>query len=166
MIRRLRLKHGYTQEELGKKVGVSACAVKNWETKGFIPDVFHCIKLAKLFGITVEVLAAGLMESSDEKKDIKEHLDSVGLSDRQVRLSEVDASCHEEKDLLSCRLDVCLCCGCELYDCNQEVYEELVDELQYKYYNRGLDSLDRVEKLLLRGLCDDCYYELEFGEDY
>ena len=39
VIRSLRMERGWTQEELGERVGVSAQAVSKWETGQSLPDI-------------------------------------------------------------------------------------------------------------------------------
>ena len=39
IIRSLRMERGWTQEELGERVGVSAQAVSKWETGQSLPDI-------------------------------------------------------------------------------------------------------------------------------
>ncbi len=61
VIRRLRTEKGWTQEELGERVGVSAQAVSKWETEQSLPDIAQLPLLAKAFGVTTDLLF-GLQE--------------------------------------------------------------------------------------------------------
>lgn len=56
VIRRLRTEKGWTQEELGERVGVSAQAVSKWETGQSLPDISQLPLLAKAFGVTTDLL--------------------------------------------------------------------------------------------------------------
>ena len=56
VIRRLRMERGWTQEELGERVGVSAQAVSKWETGQSLPDISQLPLLAKAFGVTTDLL--------------------------------------------------------------------------------------------------------------
>lgn len=56
VIRRLRTERGWTQEELGERVGVSAQAVSKWETEQSLPDISQLPLLAKAFGVTTDLL--------------------------------------------------------------------------------------------------------------
>lgn len=49
----LRKNHGYTQEDLAKKLNVSRQAVSKWETGTTIPELEILLKLSKLYGITI-----------------------------------------------------------------------------------------------------------------
>lgn len=46
----------FTQEEIAGKLGVSRQAVAKWERGETLPDIESCIKLADLYGITVDML--------------------------------------------------------------------------------------------------------------
>ena len=63
VIRCLRTEKGWTQEELGERVGVSAQAVSKWETGQSLPDIAQLPLLAKAFGVTTDLLF-GLEEES------------------------------------------------------------------------------------------------------
>ena len=52
----LRRNQGWTQEQLGEKVGVSAQAVSKWENDQTCPDITTLPLLADLFGITTDEL--------------------------------------------------------------------------------------------------------------
>ena len=56
IIRSLRMERGWTQEELGERVGVSAQAVSKWETGQSLPDISQVPLLAKAFGVTTDLL--------------------------------------------------------------------------------------------------------------
>ena len=56
VIRSLRTEKGWTQEELGERVGVSAQAVSKWETEQSLPDISQLPLLAKAFGVTTDLL--------------------------------------------------------------------------------------------------------------
>ncbi len=49
----LRKSHGYTQEDLAKKLDISRQAVSKWETGTAIPDLEVLLKISKLYGITI-----------------------------------------------------------------------------------------------------------------
>lgn len=53
-----RLKHGYTQEELGKLVGVSDAAISMYEQGKRTPDLYKSVKIATLMGTTCEELVS------------------------------------------------------------------------------------------------------------
>lgn len=56
MIRELREQHGWTQRELGERVGVSGHAVWCWESGTKIPSVPTLRKLAGVFSLPMDVI--------------------------------------------------------------------------------------------------------------
>lgn len=55
-IRALRLRAGLSQQELGKRLGVSAVAVGKWERAQTQPDIDTLTRLADMFGTTIDDL--------------------------------------------------------------------------------------------------------------
>ena len=53
MLRRI---HGYSQEEIAEKIGISRQAYAKWERGLTIPDVEKCSLLAELYGTTIDSL--------------------------------------------------------------------------------------------------------------
>lgn len=58
--------HGYSQEELAAKIGVSRQAISKWERSESSPDTDNLIALAQLYGVSLDTL---LMGSEAPKKD-------------------------------------------------------------------------------------------------
>jgi putative transcriptional regulator len=58
-----RAKKNLTQAELADKIGVSRQAVNSIETGKFVPSTVLALKMAKLFGTTVEIIFQ--LEKSD-----------------------------------------------------------------------------------------------------
>lgn len=52
----LRNIHGYSQEAVSEKIGISRQAYAKWETGNTIPDVEKCGLLAQLYGTTIDNL--------------------------------------------------------------------------------------------------------------
>ena len=50
----LRTKAGWSQEFVARQMGVSRATIVNWERGNTEPSISEAVKLAKLFGITVE----------------------------------------------------------------------------------------------------------------
>lgn len=59
----LRGLHGFSQEEIAGKIGISRQAYAKWESGATVPDVEKCGLLAKVYGTTVDSL---LMDQSTE----------------------------------------------------------------------------------------------------
>ena len=54
--RELRVKSGMSQKELAGLLQIERSTVAGWETKGRMPDVFLLIKLADVFGVSLDSL--------------------------------------------------------------------------------------------------------------
>ena len=52
----LRREHGYSQEELAARLGVSRQAVSKWERAESSPDTDNLIALARLYGISLDAM--------------------------------------------------------------------------------------------------------------
>lgn len=52
----LRTKNGWSQEFVARQMEVSRATIVNWERGNTEPSISEAVKLAKLFGITVEEL--------------------------------------------------------------------------------------------------------------
>lgn len=55
----------FTQEDVAGKLGVSRQAVAKWERGETLPDIESCIKLADLYGITIDMLVRDLENTTD-----------------------------------------------------------------------------------------------------
>lgn len=52
----LRNMHGFSQEEIAEKIGISRQAYAKWEKGTTIPDIEKCSLLAKVYGTTIDSL--------------------------------------------------------------------------------------------------------------
>ena len=52
----LRKMHGFSQEEIAEKIGISRQAYAKWETGATIPDIEKCSLLAEVYGTTIDGL--------------------------------------------------------------------------------------------------------------
>ncbi|MCH5325337.1 MAG: helix-turn-helix transcriptional regulator [Eubacterium sp.] len=59
----LRKEHSLSQEQLAEKIGVSRQAVSKWERAEASPDIENLSALAKLYGVTIDVLVNGEEET-------------------------------------------------------------------------------------------------------
>lgn len=71
-LKRYRTQNGLTQEELAEKLGVSRQAVAKWERGESAPDIGSCMKLAEIYGVTVDILVRsfGKQEHTGDGKHI------------------------------------------------------------------------------------------------
>ena len=52
----LRKANGYSQEEIAEKIEISRQAYAKWETGATVPDIEKCVRLAEVYGVTVDSL--------------------------------------------------------------------------------------------------------------
>ena len=52
----LRNIHGYSQEDIAEKVGISRQAYAKWENGATVPDIEKCMRLAEVYGVTIDSL--------------------------------------------------------------------------------------------------------------
>ena len=52
----LRNLHGYSQEQIAEKIGISRQAYAKWEKGLTIPDIEKCAQLAEVYGTTIDSL--------------------------------------------------------------------------------------------------------------
>lgn len=69
----LRRQHGYSQEELADKIGVSRQAVSKWERTESSPDTDNLIALAKLYNVSLDELLGRSASSANESEPSKEN---------------------------------------------------------------------------------------------
>ena len=52
----LRSLHGYSQEEIAEKIGISRQAYAKWERGTTVPDIVKCRALAEVYGVSIDSL--------------------------------------------------------------------------------------------------------------
>jgi AbrB family looped-hinge helix DNA binding protein len=52
----LRSLHGFSQEEIAEKIGISRQAYAKWESGATVPDIEKCALLAEVYGTTIDSL--------------------------------------------------------------------------------------------------------------
>ena len=92
-IKQLRLKSGYTQDELANKIGVSAQAISKWENQVTTPDITLLPILSEVFGVTIDELfdlsIAQKLERIENKLDIEEELTPQEFNDLESFLKNL-----------------------------------------------------------------------------
>lgn len=97
VIRRLRKEKNLTQEELAEQLNVSNQAVSKWECGDGMPDISQVVPLARVFGVSTDVLfgTAGTNDKEEVRKIINHAqslltrpLDSAGLLRKYDALQE------------------------------------------------------------------------------
>lgn len=87
-LRRLRAKHGITQETLADFLGVSSQAVSKWERGDGLPDITMLPPLANYFGVTL-----------DELMNMDELRNREKLAERKKKHRELRSAGRDEEDL-------------------------------------------------------------------
>ena len=64
----LRNLHGYSQEEISEKIGISRQAYAKWETGATVPDIEKCKLLAEVYGTSIDNLVK--TETLDGKEQL------------------------------------------------------------------------------------------------
>ena len=64
----LRNIHGFSQEEIAGKIGISRQAYAKWEAGATVPDIEKCSRLAEIYGISIDSLVK--TETIDNEKAI------------------------------------------------------------------------------------------------
>ena len=82
----LRNLHGYSQEAIAEKIGISRQAYAKWETGATVPDIEKCSLLAEVYGTTIDNLVrtepvegVGMIPPAPKGKNI---WGSVAVNDR------------------------------------------------------------------------------------
>ena len=70
-LKKLRVKHNYTQEDLAEKLHITRQAISSWENGRFIPDIEKIYDLANLYDLTIEeIYAGGNLKSPHKSNEI------------------------------------------------------------------------------------------------
>lgn len=81
-LKNLRVSLGFSQQDVGDKLGVSQSAVSAWERNNKLPSMQNLIDLSKIYGVSVEELSKG------ERIPVKKEIEYVP-SDRTKRFIRV-----------------------------------------------------------------------------
>ena len=84
----LRKEKGFTQEQLGEKLGVTNKTVSRWENGNYLPPVEILQCLSEMYGISInEILSGERLEAKKYKEKAEENIKSV-LSESTFTLKE------------------------------------------------------------------------------
>ena len=91
-IAELRKEHGYTQEQLGDKIGVTNKTISRWETGMYLPPVDALLMISELFDVSINEILSGKKLSVEEYKEaaeenLKQAIKGSSFFDRIKRLS-------------------------------------------------------------------------------
>ena len=92
---------GYTQEELGQKIGVTNQAISKWESEASMPDIMLLPQIAKALDVTLDDLFADrvLNTSTQESKVFNEQAVHSFPKDAQAMI--IDSLC-QQTNLVNC----------------------------------------------------------------
>ncbi len=78
IIKDLRKKNGFTQEELAERLGVTYQAVSKWENDTGMPDISQVVPLASIFGVSTDALF-GIADTTENEEawKIVQHANSM-----------------------------------------------------------------------------------------
>ncbi len=71
-ITELRKEQGLTQEQLGKKIGVTNKTISRWETGTYLPPADALLVLSELYGVSINEILAGKRISEQDYKQVAE----------------------------------------------------------------------------------------------
>ena len=84
---KLRKDHGYSQEELAEKLGVSRQAISKWECAEASPDTDNLIALSKLYGISLDEIVNG----KDESEEVRDG-SGIDIGESHIHIKDDDGS--------------------------------------------------------------------------
>ncbi len=101
---KLRKGQGHTQSTFAEAVGVSRQSVYKWETGQSYPDVERLLKIARMFGVTVDeliddALPCRFTDTADKKQEKKEEaaVETVAEETVEEAAPEAEIPAAEEK---------------------------------------------------------------------
>ena len=71
-IAELRKEHGFTQEQLGDKIGVTNKTVSRWETGTYLPPTDALVIISELFDVSINEILSGKRLSKEAYKEAAE----------------------------------------------------------------------------------------------
>lgn len=77
-LRQLRLEHGYTMEEIGKKIGIAKSSYASYESKYRRPPLERLRQLSKVYDVSVDYIL-GLTDERKEQHNVRMLLNQKGL---------------------------------------------------------------------------------------
>lgn len=84
-IKQIRKEKNITQEQMAQSLNITRQAVSNWENKSNLPDIEILIKIAKVYGVSLDKLILG----DDNMNNMTEKLIKDGSETRKSRLNAI-----------------------------------------------------------------------------
>lgn len=92
---------GYTQEELGQKIGVTNQAVSKWESETSMPDIMILPKIANALDVTLDDLFAERVVQATTNESQVFNENAVHNFPKDVQAVIIDSLCHQT-NLVNC----------------------------------------------------------------
>lgn len=88
-LKELRKEKGFTQEQLGEKIGVTNKTVSRWENGNYIPPAECLVMLSDMYGISINEILSGQKLTADEFSDVAEDnlIGALELSEQSFKKS-------------------------------------------------------------------------------
>ena len=83
-IAELRKEKGFTQEQLGDKIGVANKTISRWETGVYLPPADALLRMSELFDVSINEILSGKKLSKEEYKEAAEENLSKGDKGQRV----------------------------------------------------------------------------------
>lgn len=90
--------HGYSQEELAAKIGVSRQAISKWERSESSPDTDNLIALAQLYGVSLDTLLMGEEEPAKKPETDNGSEENDGNKDNDNNETESEVAENETEN--------------------------------------------------------------------
>lgn len=88
-LRALRVKERYSMEDVAEIIGVSRQSVAKWEGGESMPDIEKCVKLAKLYKVTLdELVSEEFKDFEDDEANGKYFLGVLKIEDGKIPVPE------------------------------------------------------------------------------
>ena len=97
----LRKSKGYTQEELGQKIGVTNQAVSKWESETSMPDIMLLPRIANALDVTLDDLFAERIVQTSTPQSHVFNENAVHNFPKAAQAMIIDSLCHQT-NLVNC----------------------------------------------------------------
>ena len=142
MIRRYRKKKNMTQEEMADRLGVSGPAVNKWERGNSYPDITLLAPIARLLGITPDVLLSFREEMTKEEiNSLVAQIDAMlqdGSYEEAFLWARGKVEQYPDCEELMLNMAVIL----HAHGMMRDIFDKEYDRCILKWYQRALDSSD------------------------
>lgn len=170
VIRRYRREKQMTQEEMANALRVTAPAVNKWEKGNTVPDVLLLAPIARLLGISTDMLLSYQEELSE--KELQDILTVISEKTKEGRYGEALASLKEKtEEFPNCeKLAVCaaqMFAGYHLFLENEEA-ERYARQARELYLRAVKSKQEQIRQTAAMGLFQICMREeaYEKAEEY